>query len=72
MKTTQLNPVNHINVAHLMPVCLQSLTKLYGTEYKVTTGAVLDREEQDQYSVAIICTDFGEDPQVRSQCIVIL
>ena len=35
------------------------LQLLYETEYKIVTRIPLDREKQDEYSLAIVCEDFG-------------
>jgi len=50
---------------------VSSLKKIYGTEYQITTAAVLDREQQDSYNLAIVCTDFGDDPQAAVEHIAV-
>ena len=41
------------------------------TEFKVMSTAVFDREQRDQYTVTLTCTDEGQPPLVSSQEIVI-
>ncbi|ELT87522.1 hypothetical protein CAPTEDRAFT_92665, partial [Capitella teleta] len=39
------------------------LKNLYDGEYQVLTAAVLDREKQSRYNLAVLCRDKGKEPQ---------
>ena len=48
------------------------LQKLYESEYKIVTRALLDRELRSEYNLAIKCEDFGKEPQVAIKHIRVL
>ena len=41
------------------------LIRLYDTEYKIVIAKMLDREEQQEYDMTLLCQDKGEDSQVE-------
>ena len=48
------------------------LLQLYRTEFKIISKSLFDREQQDKYNVAIVCTDKGSTPQASTKRIEIL
>lgn len=55
----------------LRPVGSFALERLYDTEYKIVSVAMLDREQQETYELTIECSDQGEPEQVTRVPIVV-
>lgn len=49
----------------------QFILKTYGSEFHIVTAAILDRELQATYDLALVCTDFGDDPQASVEHVTV-